>query len=342
VREGTFRSVGSTKAVCWTILVGILTGIDVSLSNLSYLRVSIPFMEMVKSSSPVFVLLLSFAAGIEKPTLPLISSMLLMSGGLAMSVEGEVAFDGVGFAMCLGAGFTAASRLVVSHIVLHGKGKDRLDPISLLYIVAPTCAAVILPVAVPLEMGRMAHSRFTTDPNLMREAAAVVFGGGVLAINLNFSEFLLLGKTSALTLNVAGILKVVAVSALSIALFHAKVSPLNAAGYFVCVMGVFIYNRLKSFRREEKQQVAVVDGESLVFLTCAQDEAEEGGDDRRASVRDACPGVGAAPSALAQPKAAGPGQPKKVIWQPGSAQAAIDSEKSCLLAAPSTVLEQES
>eukprot|EP00282_Hemiselmis_andersenii_P003422 CAMPEP_0114163146 /NCGR_PEP_ID=MMETSP0043_2-20121206/29927_1 /TAXON_ID=464988 /ORGANISM="Hemiselmis andersenii, Strain CCMP644" /LENGTH=260 /DNA_ID=CAMNT_0001259617 /DNA_START=154 /DNA_END=933 /DNA_ORIENTATION=+ len=260
-----------------------MTGIDVSLSNLSYLRVSIPFMEMVKSSSPIFVLLLSFAARIEKPTLPLIAAMFLMSCGLAMSVEGELAFDGLGFAMCLGAGVMAAARIVLSHIVLHGEGEDRLDPISLLYIVAPASAACITPIALIGEAPRISASEFVRDKALMRETIAAVVGGGILAINLNFSEFLLLGKTSALTLNVAGILKVVAVSVLSVLLFHSKVSPLNAAGYFVCVVGVFIYNGRKSFRKEQRQQVAMVDGEAQVFLTSVQDDADDCGGEAAAS-----------------------------------------------------------
>mmetsp|Transcript_4630 Transcript_4630/g.9136 ORF Transcript_4630/g.9136 Transcript_4630/m.9136 type:complete len:425 (+) Transcript_4630:129-1403(+) len=341
LREGSFCSVGSSRAVRRTVIVGLLTGIDVSLSNLSYLRVSIPFMEMVKSSSPIFVLLLSFAAGIEKPTIPLVAAMVLMSGGLAMSVEGELAFDAVGFSMCLGAGFTAASRLVVSHVVLHGEGDDRLDPVSLLYIVAPTSAAFIVPIALPMEAGAMSQSKFATDPALMRETIAVVIAGGVLAINLNFSEFLLLGKTSALTLNVAGIIKVIVVSTLSVLLFHSKVSPMNAIGYSVCVVGVIIYNRLKMFRREQKHQVAVVDGEALVFLTTAEDNEDEhdgggGSEQKEATVKGKDRGQMPKSTSTKEAAMLSPLQPKKLVWQTTNAKEidlAMESEKSSLLSA---------
>ena len=52
-RSGNMCSVGSSKVVKRTVVIGIMTGMDVSLSNLSYLMVSIPFMEMVRSSPPV-------------------------------------------------------------------------------------------------------------------------------------------------------------------------------------------------------------------------------------------------------------------------------------------------
>ena len=51
-REGRFCSIGSSMVVRRTVIIGVLTGIDVSLSNLSYLMVSIPFMEMVGASRP--------------------------------------------------------------------------------------------------------------------------------------------------------------------------------------------------------------------------------------------------------------------------------------------------
>lgn len=47
VRTKNMCSVGSSQVVRRTVIIGVLTGMDVSLSNLSYLMVSIPFMEMV-------------------------------------------------------------------------------------------------------------------------------------------------------------------------------------------------------------------------------------------------------------------------------------------------------
>jgi hypothetical protein len=43
------------SAIIRVIVLGLIVATDVSLSNLSYLYVTVSFMEMVKSSSPVWV-----------------------------------------------------------------------------------------------------------------------------------------------------------------------------------------------------------------------------------------------------------------------------------------------
>lgn len=171
-------------------------------------------------------------------------------------------FNPTGFAMCLGAGFLAALRVVVSHTVLHGQGMDGLDPISLLYIAAPSSVVSILPAAIPLEMESIIESHFFRDSSLFWTTWWSVLAGGVLAINLNFSEFVLIGRTSALTLNVAGNIKVVAVSALSVLFFKASISALNICGYAVCILGVWIYNMRKTQGGESSIDMA--DGEELL------------------------------------------------------------------------------
>lgn len=171
-------------------------------------------------------------------------------------------FNPTGFAMCLGAGFLAALRIVVSHTVLHGQGKDSLDPISLLYIAAPSSVVSILPVAIPLEMESIIESHFFTDSSLFWTTWWSILAGGILAINLNFSEFVLIGRTSALTLNVAGNIKVVAVSALSVLFFKTRISALNISGYAVCILGVWIYNMRKTQGGETNNDMA--DGEELL------------------------------------------------------------------------------
>ena len=62
---------------------------------------------------------------------------------------------------------------------------------------------------------------------------------------LNVSVFLLIGKTSALTMNVAGVVKDWLLIGLSVALFGAPVTRLQLAGYSVALGGVFYYNYQK-------------------------------------------------------------------------------------------------
>ena len=57
--------------------------------------------------------------------------------------------------------------------------------------------------------------------------------------------FLLIGKTSALTMNIAGVVKDWLLIGLSVALFASAVSQLNLFGYAIAFLAVCWYNYQK-------------------------------------------------------------------------------------------------
>lgn len=68
----------------------------------------------------------------------------------------------------------------------------------------------------------------------------------VLAVaGLNMAVFLLIGKTSALTMNIAGVVKDWLLIGLSVVLFHSAVTSLNLGGYFLAFLAVCWYNYQK-------------------------------------------------------------------------------------------------
>ena len=73
------------------------------------------------------------------------------------------------------------------------------------------------------------------------------------AFALNMSVFLLIGKTSALTMNIAGVVKDWMLIGLSVLLFHAAVTPINLGGYLLAFLGVCWYNYRKLQNMKAKQ-----------------------------------------------------------------------------------------
>ena len=59
----------------------------------------------------------------------------------------------------------------------------------------------------------------------------------VMIIGVPQAVFLLIGKTSALTMNIAGVIKDWMLIFFSFYLFHAPVTALNLAGYAFCCSG---------------------------------------------------------------------------------------------------------
>jgi hypothetical protein len=87
---------------------------------------------------------------------------------------------------------------------------------------------------------------------------AVFLGNGLIAFSLNLAVFLLIGKTSALTMNIAGVIKDWLLIFFSYSVFHAPVTRLNMIGYIFCCTGVAVYNyqKLQNLRTSQKQKEA--------------------------------------------------------------------------------------
>ena len=58
---------------------------------------------------------------------------------------------------------------------------------------------------------------------------------------LNMAVFLLIGKTLALTMNIAGVVKDWMLIGLSVLMYASPVTPLNLGGYFVAFLAVCGY-----------------------------------------------------------------------------------------------------
>lgn len=74
----------------------------------------------------------------------------------------------------------------------------------------------------------------------------IFFSNALSALALNFSIFLAIGRTGAVTIRVAGVLKDWILIALSTVVFpESTITGLNIIGYAIALCGVVMYNYLK-------------------------------------------------------------------------------------------------
>jgi hypothetical protein len=131
---------------------------------------------------------------------------------LLLLLTGEVVFVVVGVALQLGANVAEACRLSLVQILLQSKG-IKLNPVQTLAYIAPACLGFMVVPCLILEGPKvLAAAGSKVGPVLLLVSAAAAFA-------LNCSVFLLVGKTSALTMNIAGIIKDLMLIALSILMY---------------------------------------------------------------------------------------------------------------------------
>ncbi|URE35474.1 Triose-phosphate Transporter family [Musa troglodytarum] len=211
--------------VASVVPIGALYSLSLWFSNSAYIYLSVSFIQMLKALMPVAVYSIGVVLKKESFKTSSMLNMLSISLGVAVAAYGEARFG------------------------------ISLNPITSLYYVAPCCFAFLLVPWFVVELPLL-RNRSSFRPDLL-----VFITNSFCAFALNLAVFLLVGKTSALTMNVAGVVKDWLLIAFSWSVIHDTVTPINLFGYGIAFLGVAYYNHvklqaLKAKEAEKKAQQA--------------------------------------------------------------------------------------
>ncbi|XP_057477769.1 probable sugar phosphate/phosphate translocator At5g25400 [Actinidia eriantha] len=231
--------------------IGALYALSLWLSNSAYIYLSVSFIQMLKALMPVAVYSIGILFKKEGFRSETMANMVSISIGVAIAAYGEAKFNWWGVCLQLGAVAFEATRLVMIQILLTSKGIT-LNPITSLYYVAPCCLAFLSVPWIFVEYPVLKETlKFQFD--------FLIFGtNSFCAFALNLAVFMLVGMTSALTMNVAGVVKDWLLIAFSWSVIKDTVTPINLVGYGLAFLGVAYYNhsKLKALKAKEAQKKA--------------------------------------------------------------------------------------
>ncbi|EJT70074.1 hypothetical protein GGTG_12247 [Gaeumannomyces tritici R3-111a-1] len=214
--------------------IGVLFSLSLIFGNLTYLYLSVAFIQMLKATTPVAVLLASWGMGIAKPNLKVFLNVSVIVVGVVIASVGEIEFVMVGFVFqMLGVVFEALRLTMVQRLL--SSAEFNMDPLVSLYYFAPVCAVMNLAVALLWELPRVSMAE------VYHVGLFNFFLNGLCAFLLNVSVVMLIGKTSSLVLTICGVLKDVLLVAASMVIWQTEVSALQFFGYSVALAGMVNY-----------------------------------------------------------------------------------------------------
>jgi drug/metabolite transporter (DMT)-like permease len=112
-----FGSVGAYLMVC--VPVGVATSLDVVLSNSSFQFITVTFYTIIKSSVPVWILLFSFALGLQRPSCALGAIIVVICAGISLaSLDDNMRGAWQGIVLCSLASVCAGARWAISQLVM--------------------------------------------------------------------------------------------------------------------------------------------------------------------------------------------------------------------------------
>ncbi|XP_024535354.1 probable sugar phosphate/phosphate translocator At1g06470 [Selaginella moellendorffii] len=247
-----FPSMATTVSMSWkdyfvrVVPTGVATALDVDLTNASLVFIPVTFATMCKSATPVFLLLFAFIFKLETPSFKLFGIIFIISCGVLLTVAQETHFIFAGFVLVMLAALSSGFRWVVTQLLLQKEEYGLSNPLAAMSQFTPIMALITAIFSLILEpWHELAETSWFDSRSRVMESTIVMLLGGTLAFFMVIAEYLLIIKTSAVTMTVAGVVKEVVTVVAAIICFQDEFTLLKGIGFFVIVVGVALYNWFK-------------------------------------------------------------------------------------------------
>ena len=325
ILEYVTPSLRPTRAIDWNAFsrhvapVGVAMGLDIGLSNLSLVHVTVSFYTLAKTSSILFLLAFAFAIGVEPFSTRLTAAVLVLCLGEVLTVHGETQFNALGATLCFGAAAASGVRWVLSQRVLHSIHKARQtgglrkshgvhNPPVMLRVMMPVMCAVVFAFSCVKERwwATLPGSEWGSSFSDVLFDLALTAIGATMALCMSLAEFELVKETSAVTVSVIGTGKDVFTVAAAVLVFNDGFGVENFFGLLFVVSGIAAYNyhKVQSAKEQAERDAKARDLKRRVELAAYPGRSSSSKDAGDENAGNASQGGGGGDAAVAAAQAA--------------------------------------
>lgn len=232
---------------------GILNGASIGLLNLSLGFNSVGFYQMTKLAIiPCTVLLETLFLG-KRFSRSIQFSLVILLVGVGIATVTDMQLNFLGSVLSLLAIVTTCIGQIMTNTI---QKKYKVSSTQLLYQSCPYQAMTLF-ISGPF------LDRFLTSHNVFAfkytpEVLAFIVLSCLISVSVNFSTFLVIGKTSPVTYQVLGHLKTCLVLAFGYVLLHDPFSWRNILGIMVALVGMVLYSYCCSIESQKKMMEAPI------------------------------------------------------------------------------------
>ncbi|KAB8259197.1 triose-phosphate transporter family-domain-containing protein [Aspergillus pseudonomiae] len=214
--------------------IGLFFSLSLICGNVTYLYLSVAFIQMLKATTPVAVLFATWGMGMAPVNYKVLMNVSLIVIGVIIASFGEIKFVLTGFLFQIGGIIFEATRLVMVQRLL-SSAEYKMDPLVSLYYFAPVCAVMNGVTALFMEVP------YVTMDHVYRVGVWTLLLNAVIAFLLNVSVVFLIGKTSSLVMTLCGVLKDILLVVASMMIWQTPVTGTQFFGYSIALIGLVYY-----------------------------------------------------------------------------------------------------
>ena len=215
--------------------VAIFFALSVFLSNSAYMYLSVVYIQMMKALMVLVVYCTSCALGVDLFRRGTVGRLCIVTAGVLLASYGETHFSLIGVVLQIGSIVSESLRLVLSQKLMQSESKKPMSSVDMMYHISPIAFVVLVPLFLAFELTDMVHSG-------MNLPLGILLVNVILVFLLNLTSYAVIEHTSALLINLAGVIKdwsIIVVLSMGFAVFTPSVQLI---GYLIAFDGVLLYN----------------------------------------------------------------------------------------------------
>ncbi|XP_019614180.1 PREDICTED: solute carrier family 35 member E2-like [Branchiostoma belcheri] len=236
---------------------GVLRFGTTILALLALKNVAASFVETIKSTAPMFTVLITWMMLREKTGFWVSLSLIPIMGGLALCSSSELSFNTIGFMAAISTNIVECFQNVFSKKLL-SNDKHKYSPLELQFYMSSAALVLLVPawffVDLPLKQLYIGRGR---RRHLDRHILMALLFDGVSFHLQSVTAYALMQRISPVTHSVANTAKRALLIWLSVLVFGNTITVLSGLGSMVVLAGVVLYQRAcdaeKRRRAEEIQ-----------------------------------------------------------------------------------------
>ncbi|KAI5171219.1 solute carrier family 35, member C2 [Nematocida sp. LUAm3] len=255
----------------WIIACSFCGTIDNGFSGYALRSVPLAFYTMLKSCTPIFILLSRFIFQLEKVSTALLGIICTIAFGVFLiSKNDTIAFDVWPMAMILLSCMMAGFRWAFLEYFIKNNESRRNSIIYNLCVVSLLMGVFLFIEFLIFEGPKsLLALKIFGDKRTAVECISMIICSSIISFFLCVTEYFIISKTSVITLSVVGIVKEVIIVGISVLQKRVKLHPINLIGLAIATVGVLLFIfRDSLFVREEKRiEAEEIEAESIMSPT---------------------------------------------------------------------------
>ncbi|XP_067950974.1 solute carrier family 35 member E2A-like [Watersipora subatra] len=230
------------------VVIGGFRFLTVLLGLIALKHVAVSFTETVKSSAPMFTVLIARVMLGESTSVMVLCSLIPIMGGLALTSRYELSFNFTGLLAALGTNISECIQNVYSKMLFNAADYEH-TPAEMQFYTSACSMVVQIPIGIYLI--NIENVRRTMSWTM----AVSLLLNGIFFHGQTITAYGLMGYISPVTHSVANTVKRALMIWLSVLVFGNPVTLLSGVGMVLVTIGVFIYNKARERESNSAQTV---------------------------------------------------------------------------------------